>query len=290
MNSNLKIIKPLSISKHRKFGSVLLVQDTNNAQKYVLKHAKIHTITQQAFRQLKNESNFSFSIPYLPSIFKCYETDDSFSLLLTHKKGSSLTDFWQRIPKKQHLIITKLWVARLVELLNILHEQNIYHCDIKPSNIIIDQHNDNFTDFDLHLIDFGMALNKTRILSNTNSLIFPLGFAPPEQILQRYELINPSSDYFSIGISVFYLWANKLPLSHPNPSIFTNLQLAHPIPYLRNMPKELNTWLAKTCYKPLWKTAPNLMSKTHVDQLLIESFQKRYNDGKLFVQDLQKIQ
>jgi len=289
MDSNLEIISPLSFSKQRKFGQVFLVQDINNRQKYVLKRAKIHSISKTALSQLQNESSFSFSHPQLPKVFKSIETAEHFSMLLSYKNGITLSDFWKIVPKKLRLTITKLWIQKLIELLNFLHVQNIYHCDIKPSNIIIEQHNSSLTDFDLHLIDFGLAFNKKNNLNNNNATIFPLGFAPPEQILKRYNLINPSSDFFSIGITVFYLWTNKLPLTHPNPLIFTNLQLAHPLPYNSVMNKQLNTWITKVCYKPKWTTAPNLMTKLQVDKILIDSFEKRYVNSNELLHELQEI-
>jgi len=289
MLPSIKSISPLSNSKRRKFGQVFLVENQETNERYVLKQAKIHTISQRALQQLKNESCFSFSHPQLPTVCGVEQTQDTFSLLLSYKNGVPLSIFWKGIPKKQRLTFTILWIKKLVELLDILHAQGIYHCDIKPSNILIQAiSNEQIDNFQLHLIDFGMAIEQHTHTSK-NRLIFPLGFAPPEQILQRTHLIHPNSDYFAIGISVFYLWTATLPLSHPNPSIFTNLQLAHPIPYHRAMPKKLNEWIAKVCHKPYWRTAPNLMTQQQIDFLLQEAINKRYRDSTALLDDLCQI-
>ena len=132
-----------------------------------------------------------------------------------------------------------------------------------------------------------MAVNKKN--GDFRSLIFPLGFAAPELILNKIDLINPTTDYFALGITIYRLWAGKLPLAHPNPSVFTNLQLAHPIPSDSSMPKQLNEWILHVCAKPHWRTAPNLMSEEEVDQRLQKSFEQRYTSSVALIEAIEQV-
>lgn len=286
MNLDLENITPLGKSKKRKFGAVFLMEDSDTGKQYVLKTAKKIQISERALQQLKNEYTFSFDHPGLPKVISFDETSETISLLLEYKKGLALIDYWKTIPKKQRLDFTKQLVAKIAMLLDEIHSKQIYHCDIKPSNILIEKTE---TDFEIHLIDFGMAVNKTDSDYLNRELIFPLGFAAPELILNRIDLINNTTDYFALGITIYRLWTGKLPLAHSNPSVFTNLQLAHPIPSDSSIPKHLNEWIHKVCHKPYWRTAPNLMTGEEVTQTLLDSFEKRYTNSKKLVEEIEKV-
>jgi serine/threonine protein kinase len=287
MNFNLENITPLGKSKKRKFGAVFLMVDSDTKKQYILKTANKGQISERALQQLKNEYTFSFTHPGLPKVISFDETNETITLLLEYKKGIALADYWETIAKKQRLDFTKQLVAKTGALLDEIHAHQIYHCDIKPSNILIEKTE---TDFNVYLIDFGMTVDKKEPDCLNRELIFPLGFAAPELILNRIDLINKTTDYFALGITIYRLWTGKLPLAHINPSIFTNLQLAHPIPSDSSIPKQLNEWIQKVCYKPLWKTAPNLMSEQESSQTLFDSFEKRYRNSQELIEGIEKVQ
>lgn len=287
MNLNLQHIVPLGSSKKRKFGAVFLAEDADTGEKYVLKTAKKDQVSERALQQLKNEHRFSFSHPGLPQVMSCDETNETVALLLRYKPGIGLIDFWKNLPNKKRLDFTKQLVAKTAVLLDEIHAQQIYHCDIKPSNLLIEEKE---ADFDVHLIDFGMAVDKKEAFFQQRELIFPLGFAAPELILNRIELVNHTTDYFALGITIYRLWTGKLPLAHANPSVFTNLQLAHPVPFSSSMPKKLNEWIANACAKPKWRTAPNLMSEDEVTATLLKSFGERYPSSAALVEAMEKVE
>lgn len=287
MNIHLQNSIPLGSSKKRKFGTVLLLEDADSKERFVLKSAKKAAITVQALQQLKNEAAFSFSHPGLPQVISFDETTDTVSVLLAYKKGTELVDFWNSVPKKKRLDFTKQLVIKTTELLNEIHSLHIYHCDIKPSNILIEEKEN---DFDVHLIDFGMAVDKNNPDFLNRKLIFPLGFAPPELILNKIELVNNTTDYFALGITIYRLWTGQLPLAHKNPSVFTNLQLAHPVPSHPSMPKQLNKWIATVCSKPNWRTAPNLMPEEEVIATLLHAFNNRYSTPEEFINGVNGIE
>ncbi|MCO5261024.1 MAG: AarF/UbiB family protein [Crocinitomicaceae bacterium] len=284
MNLNVINSTPLGENKKRKFGSVFLLEN-ETGEKFILKMAKIHELSDRALHQLKKECSFSFNHFGLPQVVSTDETDEAFSFLLTYKEGKNLTEFWKTIKRKNRLNVTKQLVAKIAELLDVIHQQQIYHCDIKPGNFIIQGDENNFS---VHLIDFGMAVDKNNLTER--KLIFPLGFAAPELILNKTQLINHTTDYFALGITIYQLWTGELPLAHPNPSVFTNLQLAHPLPEHDALPKKLYQWLNKVCAKPKWRTAPNRMTDEEVFSFLNQSFSERYKNSKEMIEDLEGIE
>ena len=139
----------------------------------------------------------------------------------------------------------------------------------------------------MHLIDFGLALN-TNSFKN-RKLVFPLGFAAPELILNQLHIVDPSTDIYALGILIWRLYVGELPLKHANPSIFTNLQLTHPLPSHTKIRKELFTILSKMCVKYNFKMPPNIMPKEEVLKCLNLAQKERYQGLGQVLEDLEKI-
>jgi serine/threonine-protein kinase len=147
----------------------------------------------------------------------------------------------------------------------------VVHCDIKPSNILVKKTED---DFEIALIDFGLAVRTTE--PENRKILFPLGFAAPELLLNELDLVDHRTDLFALGISCWNLFTGELPLTHPNPSIYTNLQLTHPLPDHSSLPKGLYPILKKMANKHVFRTAPNLMTAEERKMALKEGLLGRY--------------
>ena len=93
--------------------------------------------------------------------------------------------------------------------LNYVHEKNILHLDIKPSNILLDNNNNP------KLIDFGIS--KKYDLSNdqetsTTLLAASKGFASIEQYdSEGIQSFSPCPDIYSLGATMYYLVTGHVP-------------------------------------------------------------------------------
>jgi len=85
------------------------------------------------------------------------------------------------------------------------------------------------------------------------------------------------------------LYDGKLPLTHPNPSVFTNLQLTHPLPESDKLPKGLHNLLQKLSAKHQFKTAPNLMDNQAVLAGLKEGMDQRYSELSVFIEEFRSL-
>lgn len=274
------IIQKLGKQQNRAFGNVYLVNKVSDESPLILKHnTKSPTNTIQ-IDQLRSEKQFSFSMEGLPTVIDFQETEIDLFLVKKYQKGIPIDDFWSRLKRKERLPFLKVFVCQFTELLSILHVQNIFHCDLKPSNILI---NGSVTNFEIELIDFGLAIQQP--LSSTRKLKFPLGYAAPELILNQLQLVNSTTDYFSLGIILWRLYNEKLPLMHPNPSIYTNLQLTYPLEDI-GLPKGLFQIIEKLTQKPRFKTAPNRMELMDVQTELMKAQSLRYQDEQQLVEDV----
>lgn len=267
------IIKPLGTQSKRKFGAVCLVQNKLTLEFAVQKSLVKTEVNFQLQARLLKEATFSFNTLGLPKTSDFFESETEIIVLKNYSEGISLDEYWKTIKSRKRIQVFQDILPKLIYLLQILAEQKIVHCDLKPSNIIIHEENGQI---EVNLIDFGMALRTDE--ENHRQTLFPLGYAAPELLLNKLEIADQRTDQFSLGIIIWKLFTEKLPLSHPNPSVFTNLQLTHPLPDDVELPKGYYPILLKMCNKHQFKTAPNLLSKEEILNSLTEGKNGRFNN------------
>ncbi len=255
-------IKNLNGKQKRRFASCYLVEDIKTNEQFVLKIAQENNLL-----HLQKEAQFSFSNPSLPKVidFKINETQAE--LFLKFKEGTPILTYYKSLKRKVRITFLIQLIEEITQILLELNENKIVHLDIKPSNILYAPLQNRF-----HLIDFGLAEN---LPAPARKTLFPLGYAAPELILSHHDCFSLGSDLFALGATIYHLYTNEVPLTHSNPSIFTNLQLAHPIQRPNGMPKSLFNILQGFMIKPNWKTSPNRMQSQDVNLLLKESIKKR---------------
>jgi serine/threonine protein kinase len=277
-------VNALGNQSRRKFGNVYLVERRTDGKKLVMKHIQLDTAETHLIERAKREATFTFQMEGLPLVVEQIQSESEFALIKDYAQGIPLDDYWQSIPKKMRINELVRILHALEPIFKTLKENGIVHCDIKPSNLLIHITNNHM---EVQLIDFGLAIRQKE--ENHFKLLFPLGFASPELLLNRLNCVDHTSDLFALGITIWKLFVGQLPLTHPNPSIFTNLQLTYPLTDHSNLPKGLYPILQKMCYKHQFKTAPNRMNTSDVDALLIKANKTRYQDLDDIILDLKKI-
>jgi serine/threonine protein kinase len=285
ISSKYRIIKELGNQSHRKFGQVFLVESRDDHELCVLKALKFNPENAHLIERLVHEANFTFHEECLPKVLEIVKSDSEVMIILKYKEGQTLDEFWKTVPKNKRIVTLKIILEELLPLFERLKEESLVHADIKPSNLIVDSRNEKLK---LHLIDFGLALKSHQNVSD-RKFLFPLGYASPELVLNRLHLIDHTSDLYSLGILIWKLFTGKLPLVHPNPGIFTNLQITHPLPEHDMIPKELHKILLKICHKHTFVTAPNRMEISEVDNALFQAKKERYQSLQEVISDLDSL-
>lgn len=100
-------------------------------------------------------------------------------------------------------------IRSLCNVLEVIHENNFTHLDIRPTNIRL-QGNDKHK---LRLLDY----NSGRQLANKNAgevvdVIGDTEFCPPEML--EFEKVQPGSDMWSIGVIMYILMCGVSPFYH----------------------------------------------------------------------------
>lgn len=128
--------------------------------------------------------------------------------------GEALSNWMQQWP---HLYspmpipdFLKLAIA-LVETLGQLHQNQIIHRDINPSNIVL-----NPSTGQVKLIDFGLATPMSRTESSPvppRHLEGTLAYLSPEQTGRMNRMVDYRTDFYSLGVTFYELLTGCLPFS-----------------------------------------------------------------------------
>lgn len=123
-----------------RFGVCYLVKSTKFDRYFVCKVNRIEKYCKQLYESVKQEADILSKLnhPNIVSIYDYFFEENSVFLILEYCEGGSLIDILQ---KKGRLSTHKMEKIALevIDALAFMHEKGISHCDIKLSNILVDQ-------------------------------------------------------------------------------------------------------------------------------------------------------
>ena len=98
---------------------------------------------------------------------------------------------------------------RIADALGQIHQHQVVHKDINPSNIILNLETD-----ELRIIDFGIATtlsHENPMVSDVNTLEGTLSYIAPEQTGRMNRSVDYRTDYYALGATYYYLLTGQLP-------------------------------------------------------------------------------
>ncbi len=200
-------------------GAVYLASDNNlggvlRAVKEMVQSHIEDDQQEKAIADFKRESMILSSLDHssIPTIFD-YFFDDSegrFYLVMKYISGGDLSSRLRSASEgkiEERKVVE--WGIQITEVLDYLHNQPsaIVYRDLKPSNIMIDGNSDR-----VMLIDFGIARSISQKEEKGVTAVGTMGYAPPELFSGNVE---PRSDIYSLGSTMFHLMTGADPQSNP---------------------------------------------------------------------------
>jgi len=147
------------------------------------------------------------SHPYIVNVLEVFEENETAYIVMEYIEGCTLKYMQEQQGLLQEGKVLK-YVSQIGEALQFVHDKNILHLDIKPSNILIDK-NDN-----ARLIDFGVSKRYDIKQQETSTTMLTLskGFASIEQYdNEGTQSFSPCPDIYSLGATMYNLLTGKTP-------------------------------------------------------------------------------
>ncbi|MBF0362457.1 MAG: AAA family ATPase [Oligoflexia bacterium] len=190
------------------------------------------------------------------------------AMLILRYGGRSLSSY---IEKNGPFAIERfLKIAiQIATILGRVHQNNIIHKDIKPSNILIDENNDK-----IFIVDFNISTLLSReneSIANPKVLEGSLAYISPEQTGRMNRSIDYRTDFYSLGISFFQMLTGKLPFYSENFLDFVHAHIAKKFPTLSESREDI----------------PEMISLI-VEKLTAKNAEDRYQTTFGLIRDLEK--
>jgi len=240
-------------------------------QPIILKFLKLDYPLPASLVRYKQEYEITRNLN-LESVPKTYSLEryQNSLVIISEDSGGESLKLWLASQKLtlQEFLLTAIKITRA---LGQIHQHNIIHKDINPSNIII-----NSTTGLVQIIDFGISTVLSRenpTLKNPNVLEGTLSYISPEQTGRMNRSIDYRTDFYSLGVTFYELLTGQVPWDYDDAMELVHCHIAkQAVP-----PHEINPEIG------IPKAVSDLVMK-----LLEKTAEKRYQSAWGIIADLEE--
>ena len=151
--------------------------------------------------------------PHIISVHDLFDENGTSYYVMDFVEGESLSARLKRTKKPMSEAELMLLIPQVLDALECVHAESIWHLDLKPANIMVDAKGN------VQLIDFGASKQLKNSngdsLSTSSAMAYTAGYASSEQMEQNIEKFGPWTDLYSLGATMYNLLTMQQP---PSPS------------------------------------------------------------------------
>lgn len=228
LGGKYQVVEPLSAAT----GEADLYICKYNEQEYVAKvYRRQRAVKPEVISILK-----SIRSPYVASLFDTGEYNGLPFEVLPYYRNGSLQGRKFSLDELKKTII-----PCINEALHVLHQNDIIHKDLKPSNIMLLDDNKSVA-----IIDFGIS---SVVEQGNTVLVTKTGMTPEYSAPETFRsLFLEESDYYSFGITLYELYCGYTPYKNMNAEEIARFTAVQRIPFPKDMPKELQDLISAVTY------------------------------------------
>ena len=145
---------------------------------------------------------------HIVRVYDLFDENETSYYVMDFIDGENLKDKLKREGKPMTEAAVLNVLRQLMDALQEVHNQGLWHLDLKPANIMMDKNGV------VKLIDFGASkqfdASKGGAIS-TSAVSYTKGYAPIEQIGMSYDKFGPWTDFYALGATLYNLLSNRTP-------------------------------------------------------------------------------
>ncbi|MBD1805629.1 AAA family ATPase [Microcoleus sp. FACHB-SPT15] len=177
------------------------------------------------------------------------------------------------LPEFLHLAI------KIADALGKVHQKNVIHKDINPSNIVL-----NPQTRQLKLIDFGLSTllpQENPSLKSPNVLEGTLAYMSPEQTGRMNRPLDYRSDFYSLGVTFYELLTNQLPFESVDALELVHCHIAKQPIYPHEINPEIPLTVSDIVMKLMAKTPEERYQSARGINADLETCLTQYKNGAI---------
>jgi formylglycine-generating enzyme required for sulfatase activity/predicted Ser/Thr protein kinase len=225
------------------FGEVWLADDRESKQQVAIKVPHAEKTRIEKLRK-EAEKLSLLNVVGVPRLHRSFELtlngQQTIGMVFEYISGTTLAEEWQRRKASWQQIDTD-WISSVMAdaagILRQVHSSAIWHCDLKPQNILIDQNQK------VWIVDFGLSVEEIeRAELSANTLSGTVEYMSPERV-KGLKILDGRSDVWSLGVILFELMTGKPPFSGPREKVIEaikTVQLSPAITRRDDVPESLD--------------------------------------------------
>ena len=212
--------------------TTISVSNTENTNSFEQQREKF----KKEARRLRSLSN-----PHIVKVYDLFEENGTAYYVMDYVDGENLSARLKRTNAPLAESAVRNYLNQILDGLEAIHNEGMFHLDIKPANIMVDSHDV------VKLIDFGASKQQSTVGGATMStgISYTNGYAPSEQMAQSYDKFGPWTDFYALGATVYKLLTNQDPpsVSDLSEDETEDKHLALPMPNVSEEMKKLVVWM-----------------------------------------------